>query len=720
MVAVGSYLLSEETLLRQMLNLDLSNDNEVVGEAISSTNDVRRRSEASLTWLPIRSKQEIQYGDSIFVGSNSELTFRVYPIEGDLHLGPGTLLQVVLDQGAPVLDFQMGSAELDLAPGQSVTLTSQGRQSVLDGTGDGGRVSLRTGEGGDLVIESLGGQIDVQNEAGQRSSVSEGQQLQVSRQGADQDRLGERLLKSPDRETWLWPQDPLRFEWGQEIERGRIQISTQPDFSQVITSFAARGTSAELPSWQQEGYFYWRLQSRELSQAPPNLFTLNLIKPPLLEFPIADFLFARSELESGQALEVEFRFRSRPSVSRHILEISQSPDFASPLVQDQVEGRRHRLTFFDNGVYHWRVRTDHGQPVDELWSQVGRFWVGERDLSLLTLGSETILESELVEELLEVVEALEVEPPPLPSAPRLSTSLSEVAMDEGGRGLVRFAWQEVPGARGYEVQVARSADFTQDPQQATTRSTSMLWQSQKPGPVFWRVRAINENGEWGEYSLASSLMLLAPGPQVPEVVEARVEVERVTELLNPEESHSVNLRFQPLDGAHSYKVQWASTPDFSGAKSLTTTQSEVKLDLEQTGKYYARVIAMVDEEQALSTHSRPVEIRYERALALQPPRLIQPLNNIEVVAFAAKGQESGSSPSYFFAWRAVPEAEKYVVQFSQTSDFSNLLMEKESNNRQLVLQETLPPGRIFWRVRAEREKFFSPWSEIWSLQTRGG
>ena len=741
-VLAGVYLLNDEHLLRQMLDLSQSSENEVVGEALYSSNDARRRSESSLTWFPLNSQHRIHNRDSLFVGSQSRLSFKIYPIDTQLELGPGTLVQVIVGKSGPALDFQMGSAELNLGSGRSLSLIHQGREVTLRGTPQSGQTLIQKSPIGNVLIQTLGGSLEVEDEDGKRRSVTEGEKLLLSETTPSQDRSLRKNLKSPKGETWLWPQDPLRFEVNQDIAQGQLHIALDPQFQRRLTSLQFSGRSSEISNWTFEGPVYWQVSpDGQASSDEFQLFTLNLIAPPELEFPINKYSFPDQLLQRGDSVEVEFRFRSRPSVLNHYIEVSRNEEFSPLFARSKITGNRIKLHFDRTGSFYWRVRTDHNHPVDELWSQTRRFWVGDRDSSAMPLAidpslvppatptAEELPLPEVVDLLAkassasdEVIDEEEIEEEPtavplkIPLLPPTKVQApSQVDLPPGQAAQVMLSWQAVTGATAYQVQVARDNEFIESREEARTQNTNLRWRSPQPGRVFWRVRSQNESGEWSDYSPTSSLMILAPAPEAPKLVDAKVEVRRAAELLSS--PHTVEVALGPVKGASSYALEWSKDPEFTEPQRALASEPNIEIKLEEPGTYFARAVAMTADKEDLSQKTEPIEILYKRTLILEVPRLLQPIDNVQVVSFGGPSDgDDDDESTLFFSWQRVPEALNYRVQFSLTPQFSEVLLEKESDSDSLILDQSLPSGRVFWRVRAEREEFSSSWSRPWSIQ----
>jgi len=68
-----------------------------------------------------------------------------------------------------------------------------------------------------------------------------------------------------------------------------------------------------------------------------------------------------------------------------------------------------------------------------------------------------------------------------------------------------------------------------------------------------------------------------------------------------------------------------------------------------------------------------------------------------------------------YVWNAVPNATKYRLQISDSSDFSNILVNiGEIEDTTYTLRAPLGYTKLYWRVRADDDNNIGMWSNIWS------
>ena len=162
---------------------------------------------------------------------------------------------------------------------------------------------------------------------------------------------------------------------------------------------------------------------------------------------------------------------------RYQVQIDNSPGFRSP-EQDVVLGANvtqvNPTGLGESGRYSWRVRAIDAQNVAGQWSSARWF-------------------------------ALEG-----PSRPRLSEPLDQSTTADS---TPLFAWEAVPGATGYQIQISPNRLF-QSAGITPSGGTSYTSPALADGPTFWRVRSVAA-GIAGPWSLTWRVTIDTDGPPAP-------------------------------------------------------------------------------------------------------------------------------------------------------------------------------------------------------------
>jgi hypothetical protein len=72
------------------------------------------------------------------------------------------------------------------------------------------------------------------------------------------------------------------------------------------------------------------------------------------------------------------------------------------------------------------------------------------------------------------------------------------------------------GVKGYQVQLDTDPDFASPDLEAVVEGTGYTTQILGEGDYYWRVRALDGAGNWGEYGTTSLFLLRNPVPPEPE------------------------------------------------------------------------------------------------------------------------------------------------------------------------------------------------------------
>lgn len=84
--------------------------------------------------------------------------------------------------------------------------------------------------------------------------------------------------------------------------------------------------------------------------------------------------------------------------------------------------------------------------------------------------------------------------------PALQAPADNLILRSGTTPRVEFAWSEVPGASGYQLQVARSRLFAAPEIDARRRENSAAAEVSREGLFYWRVATVADDGTPGPYS----------------------------------------------------------------------------------------------------------------------------------------------------------------------------------------------------------------------------
>jgi hypothetical protein len=261
-----------------------------------------------------------------------------------------------------------------------------------------------------------------------------------------------------------------------------------------------------------------------------------------------------------------FRWTPAEGARRYRLQVSADPTFGNPIddVVTDATSYSSNTTYPANTVLYWRVRADDENLTGLAWSATGTF---QKKLAA-----------------------------PVPSATNPTK----------GETLPVWSWSPVQGAASYEVSVDGPDGVHRDFDQIRTPAVSFIKFS-GTGVWHWRVRA----------EFPTSGAGTTPGPYSAMQAFTRTIGEPANARTDSAKDH-VLLSWDPRLGVKEYRVQVASTPDFSRIVETVTTDNPSYAPTMTsygygTGNLYWRV-AGVDEDRNQGDWTQVQQIRMQPRL----------------------------------------------------------------------------------------------------------
>lgn len=267
--------------------------------------------------------------------------------------------------------------------------------------------------------------------------------------------------------------------------------------------------------------------------------------------------------------------------------------------------------------------------------------------------------------------------------------------------LVTFTWEGVPSTEAYDLDLSTDSTFkTYFRFERNITATKVIYANLAENTMYyWRVRGKNSEGtsEWTKIHYFKTGYVR---PDIP-VLESPEQGKRKLPT-------SVKLCWKTANRAITYHLQVAKDPNFGNlivnVDTLTSLCYEVA-DLSVNTEYFWRVAAI-----NLGGSSGFSQTRTFVTAPLPPStkvNLVNPPNNATNVLVNVD-----------FKWDAVADADLYTLQIATDPEFTNIIVNnnKVFNNTKTIFN--LPPlTKLYWRVRAENDGGFSPWSDTWNFTT---
>jgi hypothetical protein len=255
-----------------------------------------------------------------------------------------------------------------------------------------------------------------------------------------------------------------------------------------------------------------------------------------------------------------------------------------------------------------------------------------------------------------------------------------------------FSWKAAVTAAKYQIQIADNEEFDSaftSAELTTTNFTPTTALSE--GTIYWRVRAKDLPGNWGDWSGAKTVIIDTTPPNAPSLFSP--ESGWVTMKTTP-----FFMWFKPAS-AETYQFRYDNDANMSSplhTSSVITVASYTAPKM-AAGVYYWQARA-ADKAGNWSAWS---EIRSIQIDITPPP--------VPVLTGPANGY---SSIYQVFTWNASSGAIGYQIQYDANATFSSPIdYTADEPSTTHIPEKLIPSGKYYWRVRAVDEAGnWSAWS----------
>jgi uncharacterized repeat protein (TIGR01451 family) len=282
---------------------------------------------------------------------------------------------------------------------------------------------------------------------------------------------------------------------------------------------------------------------------------------------------------------------------------------------------------------------------------------------------------------------------PTPLAP--PNGATTTAASHPPLGIPDFAWQVVPGATQYRLQLSQDMSFSSKQEWTTSniRFTPLDATGLADGVWYWRVR-VEQPAPVSAYSEAQTFTKQWATP------------DNAPALLAPADGATLEFyawpafSWAPVMGAASYRFQIATSADgfaaprYSQVTLAPAHQPAAKLP---NGLYYWRVIPL----DAAGRDGTPSTVRSFTANYDAPPELLAPADL--------------ATPTFTptFRWKGVTGAQFYRLQYTTDPAFHAGIITVETRNTEYTPSSELANDvNTYWRVQVQSGSAVTRWSEI--------
>ncbi len=260
-----------------------------------------------------------------------------------------------------------------------------------------------------------------------------------------------------------------------------------------------------------------------------------------------------------------------------------------------------------------------------------------------------------------------------------------------------LAWNTVPNASYFHVQVAYDSLFTNITAQNTQVNT-LNWTPTLSyyGNYFWRVKTFSTQGVWGDWSEVRKFNISLAIPNLLSPVNNSVNL-----------PINIQLKWNRSLNSNTFKLQVASDPLFANLilsdSTITDTLKELTF-LNNNSIYYWRINAK--NNSGVSGWSKTWNFKTIIATPIVPI-LVNPLNN-----------SSNQPIQLTLIWNKSLNSETYRLQLSKDSLFTQLVYNDSTiidTTKQISALDNYT--KYYWRVKAKNIGGISDWSLVWNFTT---
>ncbi len=199
---------------------------------------------------------------------------------------------------------------------------------------------------------------------------------------------------------------------------------------------------------------------------------------------------------------------------------------------------------------------------------------------------------------------------------------------------------------------------------------------------------VNTKNSLGEQLVTAGFGNVVKKDQPPEKPEALLSAPDLGTLPDIFLQDKVKLRWPFIEGAEQYRVIITSTKNSVGVV-LDQTVSSHNISWERTdsGSFILQVQGIAKSGLQGLPGSHPFNAGLEKSNELSKPSLNAPFNGAQI---------ESNIPTLH--WLNVKNAERYRLQFSMTSDFSDVLYDEIIDSQFFLLPTPVDAGKYYWRV----------------------
>ena len=425
------------------------------------------------------------------------------------------------------------------------------------------------------------------------------------------------------------------------VKQYQVQIDDNGDFSSPVNTLTP-AISAATATGLTDGTYFWKVRTLDNSGnystwTSGSSFTVDITAPS------APATLTRTVTGSSVALDWADAADATSGVKQYEFQIDNNSDFLSNEKSGIAVSSNATATGLGDGTYFWKVRTQDNTGNYSAWSSGSSFTV-------------------------------DITSPSVPATLTRTVTGSSVAL----------GWEDATdatsGVKQYEFQVDNNSDFSSNEKSGTAVSSDANATGLSDGNYFWRVRTLDNSGNYSDWSSGSNFTVDITAPSSPSGLTPAVT------------GSSVALDWadatDATSGVKQYQVIVDNNADFSSpeysASPLTSDATATGLT---DGTYFWKVRTL-DNSGNYSDWNAGSSFTIDTTAPSVPATLTRTVTGNSAVLDWADATDATSG------------VKQYEVQLDKHADFSSpeYSLSPAASTASI---NSLTDGIFYWRVRTQ-------------------
>lgn len=314
----------------------------------------------------------------------------------------------------------------------------------------------------------------------------------------------------------------------------------------------------------------------------------------------------------------------------------------------------------------------------------------------------------------EVQKKVEAEQKPL-LPPQLLRKTAKILIDK--EKVPAASWQKAEMAEEYILETSTEPEFKNP---TVVRTPAAIHKVEPIGndQLYYRLKSVGKNKKESVYSEVGQIEFVYPSIRIKEPKTVYDYIAKSSK--DTGTPKNFNVKWTEVPNADKYVVEVDKKDgDFSSPQKYTVRKPAGAIKIPGQGQYQYRVTAFNAQDRKISSSSNIGEIIYNRFFDMKTPSIEKTASSLQFFF------QKGLGKFIWLKW-ASPEAkvtDKFRVEIAKDKEFTKLFKSYSTYKTKVLVQDSLPAGNYFWRVRAEStedKEQVSDWSNPGQIEINTG